>query len=81
MSQSCRSRGYRIAKTKSECEDVAQQLGLSDTSATTNDWNAYNCSGQQFYRCSYLNELIWSPNCGDNENDDSKITNLCISGM
>ena len=37
-----------MATTQSECEDIARQIGLGDTSATTN--NPWNCRGNHLNR-------------------------------
>ena len=78
--ESCSSRGYRMAESKSECEDIAQRLGLLDTEASFLD--IADCSNQSFYRCAYdsSTKLFWIPNCADNGTYGSNVENLCVSG-
>ena len=78
--ESCSSRGYRMAETKSECEDIAQRLGLLNTEATSLD--IADCNNQGFYRCAYDSptKLFWIPNCADNGTYGTNVENLCVSG-
>ena len=78
--ESCSSRGYRMAESKSECEDIAQRLGLLDTEATFLD--IADCNNQSLYRCAYdsSNKLFWIPNCADNRTYGTNAENLCVSG-
>ena len=78
--RSCSSQGYRIAKSESECNAIATQMGLKDTSAELLSFSQ-DCYNQRYYRCRYSrNNLYWYPNCADNGKDIGNANNLCISG-
>ena len=78
--RSCSSQGYRIAKSQSECNAIATQLGLKDTSAEL--WSfSQDCYNQRYYRCKFSgNKLYWDPSCDDNGQDIGNANNLCTSG-
>ena len=92
IDQSCRSANYRMASTQTECEHIAKELGLKDTSASKRVFNENNCHNQSYYRCFYdhgpsyenvfkIAGLIWNPDCGYNVHYGRSHRNLCMPGM
>ena len=74
-----------MASTQSECEHIARELGLKDTTATIRVDSKNDCHNNRYYRCSYdgvgVHEtLYWNPNCGDNVDPSRYSRNLCMPG-